>query len=229
MRIGMSGRNLNRTELLRNLHHAFKSPLSSIFNLTDLILLGVEGEVSSEIRQDVVGIAEDAQRLNSAVTLVLEIFQFEGAELDWQDVDLVALLSNAANRLKETVQSAGHTLNLQVPSHVPTISADPAAIYQVIAKLTAHSVQFAQSAGLSIWVEVTPRYVIISVGEGREQPVVERDKMAELPGEQLKDTLSVTLLFCHRVIEAYGGELWASESSQHDLRINVSLPYSPEN
>lgn len=66
---------LDHRELLRQLHHSVKSPLTSISNLTEMLLLGIDGELSLGVRQDVQTMSDDTQRLQQAVEKLLDLVE----------------------------------------------------------------------------------------------------------------------------------------------------------
>jgi light-regulated signal transduction histidine kinase (bacteriophytochrome) len=196
----------DHTELLRDLHHAVNSPLSSIFNLTEMMLLGIEGEMSTEVRQDVQSIASDAQRLHRALEVVLEFIGTVTTEHPVQAVDVGELL-------KSIVTESVLPLTIQLPQSMVAIGNENT-LKLIFQKLLAYLMRGEQSARLVVDVQPDGDLIRFSIAheENTDDTNVKRDFAS-----------SLDLLLCEHLLRLQGGALWfeASASTQKTLYFSL--------
>jgi K+-sensing histidine kinase KdpD len=219
----LSTGSLDWTDLLRSVHHGFVSPLNSIMNLTDMLLLGLEGKLGDKVRIDVQDIAEDAQRLNRVVVATLEFFSFDESRLQRQPVELSFIKAAVSDKYAEA-QAAGIGLVTDLPDNPPTLMLDADVLFRATRDLVGHLLRFAQSGQIGAYAVVEDDKVHVHIGGPDAAQAT--DALEHLPPEHIKDELAINLLRCRRVIAVHGGALWASSSTQ-GIAFHFSLPIAP--
>ena len=217
----MNVHRLDSTELLRNIAHALRTPIGSIFNLTDLMQLGLEGELDAQAHTAVLSIHQDAHQLHHTLEAIFDLIQADTVILNAAAIDLAALVSKAAETLKEAASRVGKTLMISTTGAVPPVHADAEATHEVLLKLLGHVIQFTAQDMIVIGLEMEPDRVVVSIGDCS---ITMADSPCSLPDSQLKDELSIDLLFCLHTIERQGGTLWASHGMTGNFILNFSLP-----
>ncbi len=216
-------KSLDWSDLVRSVHHGFVSPLNSIMNLTDMLLLGLEGKLSDKVRADVQDISEDAQRLNRVVVATLEFFRFDESRLQRQPVELGFIKAAVSDKYAEA-QAAGIRLVTDLPNNPPTLMLDADVLFRATRDLVGHLLRFAQGGQIGVYVVVEDDRVHVHIGGPDATQAVEA--LENLPPAHIRDELAINLLRCRRVIAAHGGVLWASSSAQ-GIAFHFSLPIAP--
>jgi signal transduction histidine kinase len=216
----LSAGSLDWADLVRSVHHGFVSPLNSIMNLTDMLLLGLEGKLSDKVRADVQDIAEDAQRLNRVVVAALEFFSFDESRLQREPVEL-GFLKAAVSDNYAGAQAAGIGLVTDLPDNPPTLMADANTLFRATRDLVEHLLRFDQGGQIGVYAVVEDDRVCVHIGSPDAPQAT--DALENLPPAHIKDELAINLLRCRRVIAAHGGVLWASSSAQ-GIAFHFSLP-----
>jgi light-regulated signal transduction histidine kinase (bacteriophytochrome) len=202
----------DHTELLRDLHHAVNSPLSSIFNLTEMLLLGIEGEMSAEVRQDVQTIADDAQRLHRASEGLLEFIGMVTADRPVQPIDVGELLN-----------VIGNGLDLSLTVQLPTITqpllmlGNKDALRLIFQKLITSLMRGDQSTTLTIDVHPDDDLILFSIS---------RDEIREATHDKRDFASSLDLLLCEHLLRLQGGALWFDTSAPTQKTLCFSLQKS---
>ena len=100
--------------LMRHASHALLSPLSSILNLTDILLGGIAGPISAQVRKDVEDIAADAGALQQALEIVIDVLRIDGHRLRITPLPLPVAVHRAADLVRRRTRMAC-TFDILVP------------------------------------------------------------------------------------------------------------------
>ncbi len=202
----------DRTELLRDLHHVVNSPLSSIFNLTEMILLGIEGEMSVEVRQDVQTIADDAHRLHHALEGILEFIRTVTTNYSVQLVDVNELLKAIANHFDSSL-----TVHLPTISQPLMVIGNEDALKLILQKLVAYSIRATAGQIPVINVQLNDKAIQFSIS--LEGNIDSRNVRREFSS-------SLDLLLCELLLRLQGGALWFDASVPHRKIVCFSVQKS---
>ncbi|MCI5801018.1 MAG: ATP-binding protein [Oscillospiraceae bacterium] len=153
-----------KVELITNVSHDLKTPLTSIINYVDL--LGAE-ELSPGYANDYVKIL--AQKSSRLKLLVQDLFDISKAssgnmELVIEQLDLIALIDQTMAELGEKIAASGLEFRLLVPEHRVRVSADGRKLYRVLANLILNAVKYAMpGTRVYLSVEETADRVVLTV------------------------------------------------------------------
>jgi signal transduction histidine kinase len=192
-------------------------------NLTDMLLLGMGGKLSDQVRTDVQDISEDARRLNRVVVAALEYFSFDESQLQREPMELGFLRAGVSDNYAGA-KAAGIGLVTDLPDDPPTLIVDAYSMYRATRDLVAHLLRFARGGQIGVYVVVEDEAVHVHIGGPDARQAT--DALEHLPPEHIKDELAINLLRCRRVIAAHGGTLWVSASAQ-GIAFHFSLPIAP--
>ena len=131
-----------KSELISNVSHDIKTPLTSIVTYVDLLK---KCDIADETAQEYIRILEQkAQRLR---TLTLDLFDASKATsgamtVELAKTDLDALLRQALGERSEHIQRAG--LDVRITSHPPVyVNADGRLLWRVLDNLISNCVRYA--------------------------------------------------------------------------------------
>jgi len=137
-----------KDDFMSSVTHELRTPLTSIRALAELMVDDVEMPAAQ--RQQFLGImVAETERLSRLVNQVLDMAKIESGHADWHntDVDLVALLQQAAQTVQEMLRERGAVLDLQLPPASPPLRADPDRLMQVLLNLLSNAAKFVPSPG----------------------------------------------------------------------------------
>jgi len=102
-----------RREFTSNVSHELKTPLTSIYGLSEILMAGnVEEEISKDFAKS---IHDETGRMISLVNDILKLSQLDEGGLNYRReyVDLLELGNTVADRLKTTADNAGVTIDVR--------------------------------------------------------------------------------------------------------------------
>ena len=125
-----------KSELITNVSHDLKTPLTSIINYIELIKK--EENIEPEYIKDYINVLDSkSKRLK---VLIEDLFEASKAssgnlELNMEKIDITQLLRQAIGEMEEKLSSANLDLKLRVPEEKTYINADGKKLYRVLENL----------------------------------------------------------------------------------------------
>src|SRR5215471_5785838 len=92
-----------RKRLLEMLDHSLRSPMNAILHHSELILMGIEGEISEAVRADVQTIADEAQALTDVLQRLLMWVQLQASGLARERINITGLIRTAIGNAQSDV------------------------------------------------------------------------------------------------------------------------------
>lgn len=147
-----------RVELLTNVSHDLKTPLTSIINYADLLC---EAPLSETAAGYAVSLRSKAYRLKSMVQDVFELSKATSGNLpiDRQTLDLVKLIRQTLADMEERIQDSSLTFKTIISEEPMLIEADGEKLYRVFQNLFVNALQYS--------LENSRVYIMLSVEDGK--------------------------------------------------------------
>ena len=219
--------NMNRvkTELLTNISHELKTPLTVISNVSQL----AARRTSDDYVREKMGTAiTEVQRMKAKVGRLLELARVDDAEKQWkfQAVDIRRLINETVSTYFQALDEHNNVLIIELPDRLPCVRADTAHLPGVIINLVDNAVRFTSNGKISIYAEHDEDFVIVSV----------EDTGAGIPTEQVQHIFErfytgskstgtgIGLHICKKVIESHGGSISVHSEVGIGTTVSFSLP-----
>ena len=213
------------------LSHELRTPVTTIFGGAKLLARpnsNLDAETRLGIFRD---IHEEAERLQRLVEDVVALNRFgeQTGEIGWEPVLIQRLLPRVVQ--SEDGRWPGVTFALEVETGLPTVSADPTYVEQVIRNFLSNAAKYGGiDSTVVIRAETGDGEVIVRVlDHGPGFPVDETDRLFELfyrsPGTAtIAGGAGIGLFVCARLIRAMGGRIWARPRDGHGAEFGFALP-----
>jgi signal transduction histidine kinase len=237
----LASTHVEEAQLLANLRHDLRTPLTSIGGYAEAIADGTAAGPAAVAAART--IAEETQRLERLVGElgVVERLRQGPSALRPEALDAARLLAQAAARFEGRAAAAG--VNLEVADEIPgdeatDFAADRLAVERILQNLIENALS-AVSTGGHVWLRAAPlrlagmpEGVGISVTDdgpgfppGSSERVFERFYRADPSRSGAGSGLGLAIV--RELARAHGGEAWAENVAPHGARVSVLLPFSP--
>ena len=137
-----------KDDFMSSVTHELRTPLTAIRALSELMLdtPDMEEDQRTEFLHIIVS---ESQRLGRLVNQVLDMAKIESGHAEWhlEDLDLIALVREAATATGELIRGRGAVLALDLPASVPPLHADRDRLTQVLTNLLSNAAKFVPSTG----------------------------------------------------------------------------------
>jgi PAS domain S-box-containing protein len=213
------------------LSHELRTPVTTIFGGAKLLARpnsNLDAETKLGIFRD---IHEEAERLQRLVEDVVALNRFsEGAgEIAWEPVLIQRLLPRVVQ--SEDGRWPGVIFELDIEPGLPTVSADPTYVEQVIRNLLSNAAKYGGiNSMVTIRAQIGEHEVIVRVlDDGPGFPVEETDRLFELfyrsPGTAtIAGGAGIGLFVSARLIQAMRGRIWATPRAGRGAEFGFALP-----
>jgi signal transduction histidine kinase len=211
-----------KTSFLANMSHELRTPLNSILGFTDVMLEGIDGELTENMDNDLRLIHKNGQHLLHLINDVLDMAKISAGKMNltlehFKVHDLLEEVYQISSSL-----AAEKKLSLMIEAdsdRSAAIAADRTRIRQVMLNLVSNAVKFTDQGGVSIRTEQKDGQVLIRVSDTglgipkdkldlvfQEFTQVDTSATRKAGGTGLGLPISLSLVKMH------GGRLWAESS-----------------
>ena len=210
----------NRNELISNISHDLKTPITSIKGFIEGILDGVAS--SSEKKERYLKAAY--YKVNTVDNLIDELFLYSklevnGVSFEFDNVNLVEYLKDCFEELQLDTEEKGIKLNLNIDEGCnPFVLADRDKIRRVIINIVENSMKYIkkEQGNITIKLEENKDYAIVSIidnGEGIANDnltyIFERFYRTDVSRNSSTGGSGLGLAISKKIIEGNGGTIWA--------------------
>lgn len=222
-----------KSDFVSTISHEFKSPLSSIRQLAEMLQ---SGRVPSENRRqeyyDV--LVEQSERLTLLIDNVLDFAKIEEGrkKFDFQTLDIGSLLQKILSVIQDQVRHKDFIIQLEIEKPLPVIQADKESITQAITNLIDNAVKYSGEArNIIVRAFTEENYLIITVkdfGIGIKKEEV--DKIFERfyrGGDELTRTVKgsgLGLTLVKQIVEAHHGKVYVKSNPGKGSTFSIRLP-----
>ncbi|MBI3113262.1 MAG: PAS domain-containing protein [Rhodospirillales bacterium] len=137
------------------LSHELRTPLNSILGFAGIIESETFGPAGSERYIDYArDIRKSGEHILGVINNILDLSKIESGrmELNEELVNLLVVMSDAANLFLEQASDQGVTMKTALPRSLPVLKADPRLIRQMLINLISNALRYTRRGG---WIELT--------------------------------------------------------------------------
>jgi signal transduction histidine kinase len=227
-----------KDDFMSSVTHELRTPLTSIRALAEL--MRDDDEMPPEQRQQFLDlVVAEAERLSRLVNQVLDMAKIESGHAEWRhaDVDLKALIEQAALTTRELFRERGATLALALPESVPTLRADRDRLLQVLLNLLSNAAKFVpkEQGHVTLRLAVLPDKLRVEVQDnGPGVPTAQRALIFE-KFRQGGDALNrpqgtgLGLPISRQIVEHFGGRMGLRDDVSQGACFWFTLPLHQNN
>lgn len=219
-----------RRDLVANVSHELKTPISALRAHLENLLDGIE-RADPEVLQVMLA---QSERLGRLVDQLLELSRFESGDvpLHPERVPVGPLISRVLSEIEVARADRAVTLEEQVPGDLPPLYADPERVHQVLFNLLDNALRFTPPGG-RVTVTASARDGSVDIAVADTGPGIapehlprlfERFYRIDTARSRNEGGTGIGLAIARSVVEAHGGRIWAESEPGKGAVFTFELP-----
>jgi len=225
-----------KSEFMANMSHELRTPLNAIIGFSELLLDGIDGEISDVQRTDLTHIHDSGAHLLGIINDILDLSKIEAGKMDLvkEEVDLAGILRGVISVSKTLIKGKDVKLVDLIGEGLPTIVADGKRLKQVVLNLVSNAAKFTEKGEITIKAEPAGNsHVLISVrdtGIGIKEEdipkVFEKFRQIDMSSTRNKGGTGLGMAITKKLVELHGGSMWLESKVGEGTTFFVKLPTS---
>ncbi|MHC4510859.1 MAG: ATP-binding protein [Planctomycetota bacterium] len=222
-----------KSDFVSTISHEFKSPLTSIRQLAEMLQTGrVPSQERRQRYYDV--LLEQSERLSLLIDNILDFAKMEEGkrEFAFETVDMGSLLEELVSTIQQQVRHEEFTVQAKIDAPLPSIRADRAAITQAISNLIDNAIKYSAGAkDVHIHGFTKDQCLIIAVQDfGVGIKPEEIDSVFERfyrGGDELTRAVKgsgLGLTLVKQIVQAHHGSVHVESKPGHGSTFSIRLP-----
>lgn len=227
--------NKSKEALLATVSHEFRTPLGIVLGYVDLLNEEIAGPINDGQRKQIQRIGTASRHLLQLIEEILTISQVNAGhgEVRWEDVDLSALLREAAALLAPMAEAKGLTLPVHLPEKPIVFSTDPGKFRQIVFNLAANAVKFTKKGEVRLSLQEEDDTLILRVSDtgigispADAERLFESYWQVRQPGRRQATGTGLGLSITRQLAQLLGGDVTMESSPGRGSTFTVRLPRS---
>jgi signal transduction histidine kinase len=221
-----------KSKFLANVSHEFKSPLSAIIQISEMLRSDMVPEGKKKKYYDV--IFKQSQRLNHLIQNILDFSSIEKGRKKYvfKEEDLTPLIEKSINRLNQRISDQDFNINYTLEKNLPKVMMDQEALQLAIYNLLDNAVKYSgdsRTVDVETWKENGNLLTAIKdygIGLRKEEipKIFERYYRSETNHNENIKGSGLGLSLVKEIIKAHGGNVSVESKHHEGSTFRFSLP-----
>ncbi len=226
-----------KSEFLANMSHELRTPLNSIIGYTDVLLMGLDGDLDEETLVDVKAIHDNSQTLLRIINDILDLAKIEAGRmtLELHEVNVKEVFddiktSNAGLLVNKSVE-----IKTDVKSGLPNFIVDPMRLNQILNNLVSNAVKFTEKGAITLRAFTEQDWMVLEVedtGVGIKpedlDAIFEEFQQADNSSTRTVEGTGLGLAITRSLAELHGGGITVTSEFGKGSTFTVRLPLEPK-
>jgi PAS domain S-box-containing protein len=238
-RIAAEEANQYKNELMANITHELKTPLSSVIGFSDVLLEGMPGQLNDDQKEYLSIINKSGSRLLELVNRMLDLSMIESGKMDvsYESFNPEYVLSIVLKRASSMAAKKNICVNSAVEDGLEEIIADADKVTEMLYNLVENSLKFTPEGGkISISVKEKGGNVYFAVsdtGIGIENKDMDRifEPFVQVDGSTSRKQggVGLGLMLVREYVRMHNGDVHVESEYENGSTFTLKLPRTPEN
>ncbi len=222
-----------KTDFLARMSHELRTPLNSIIGFADVLLMGLDGDLTERMVEDLQLIRSSGYHLRDIIGDILDMSKIEAGRLElvFESFDVQRIAAELMATAAPLAEQKGLKLSLDIASDVGALLADRTRIRQVLWNMLGNAIKFTDRGQITmrVWRDNGEmRFAVADTGIG-----IADENLARIfePFNQVdpgrRGSISGTglgLSISRSLVELHGGHVWVESEPGRGSSFYFSIP-----
>ncbi len=224
-----------KTSFLSNMSHEFRTPLTTILSISEILLNRLDGELSPEQDKQINFIRKSAESLAELVNDSLDLAKVEAGKVtvrvaEFEVEDLFSALRGMMRPLLP--QKSPVSLIFEAPLELPTLTTDEGKVAQILRNLISNALKFTEAGEVRVAAEMGEGGMVafsvadtgIGISSADQTRIFEEFVQVENHLQKGVKGTGLGLSLCKKMAEFLGGSIEIESSPGVGATFLVNLP-----
>lgn len=144
--------NHSKEQFLATMSHQLRTPLNAILGFSEILLLKLVGNLTTEQEKQINIINKSGKHLLSLINDLSELAKIDSGKISFfiEEVNIRELVLDIVHSFKPLMEAKQLSLNIQIPEQPLIAKIDKRALTQIITNIVNNAVKFTEKGGISI-------------------------------------------------------------------------------
>ncbi len=227
-----------KSQFLNNMSHELRTPLNSIIGFTEIILDGIDGEISERQREDLTAIYNSGGHLLNLINDILDLAKIESGktEINREDVHLKEVVDRIISITYSLRGNKKLVIKTNINDDLPPAYGDKAKIEQILLNLITNAIKFTEEGEISVKCNQNAGFIVVSVsdtGIGIKKKDIgilfNEFRQIDTATNRRYEGTGLGLAICKKLVEMHGGKIWIESKYEKGTTISFTIPQRQEN
>ena len=226
-----------KTDFLARMSHELRTPLNSIIGFADVLLMGLDGDLTERMTEDLQLIRGGGYHLRDIISDILDMSKIEAGRLElvYEVFDVRRVASELMATAAPLAGQKGLELRLEITEGLKPLTADRTRIRQVLWNIIGNAIKFTDHG--SITVAICPDdddvlFVVtdtgIGIGPENQVHIFEYFSQVDAGRRESIGGTGLGLSISKSLVEYHGGRIWVESELGRGSTFRFIIPRWPQ-
>jgi two-component system, cell cycle sensor histidine kinase PleC len=233
-KVAAEAANVAKSQFLANMSHELRTPLNAIIGFSDMLAMGLTGDLHAQQLEYARIINQSGQHLLEIVNDLLDLAKIDAGKfpLGADEAEPCQLAHGCVEIVREAAQAKGVLLSIECEAALPVVVADERRLKQVLLNLLTNSIKFTGSGGsVVLCVRRTEERGLVfevrdtGIGMTPEEITIALQPFGQLDAgfDRRHDGTGLGLPLARSLVELHGGSLRIESQKGRGTTVSVLL------
>jgi PAS domain S-box-containing protein len=227
-----------KSEFLANMSHELRTPLNSIIGYTDVLLMGIDGDLDNEVMKDLEAINDNSQTLLKIIDDILDLAKIEAGRmsLEISPINVQGMYDDIAKNNASLLVNKPVELKLEVEENLPALKADRGRVIQMLNNLLSNAIKFTSAGHITLRANRDNheymRLVVEDTGAGISgddlDMIFDEFQQADNSSTRTAEGTGLGLTITRRLVQLHGGSIHVESEMGKGSTFTIRLPLEPK-
>ena len=227
-----------KSNFLASMSHELRTPLNSIIGFADILLQGIDGELSENAITDITAIYNSGKHLLALINDILDMSKIEAGrmELVQNALEVPQLFDDVSASVSSLLKDKPVELVQRLAPDLPPIWADPLRISQVLINLVSNAIKFTEEGSVTLGAELFGNKLMhiyvrdtgIGIPKDKFDLVFEHFRQVDARSNRKYQGTGMGLAISKQLVELHGGEMWLESEEGEGSTFHFTVPLAIE-
>ncbi|HRO92009.1 MAG TPA: ATP-binding protein, partial [Promineifilum sp.] len=222
-----------KTDFLARMSHELRTPLNSIIGFADVLLLGLDGDLTERMIEDLELIRGGGYHLRDIISDILDMSKIEAGRLElvYEEFDARRIASELMATAAPLAEQKGLALRLEISEGVEPITADRTRVRQVLWNIIGNAIKFTDHGSIDVAICPDDDGVLfavtdtgIGISPADQERIFEYFSQVDAGRRESISGTGLGLSISKSLVEYHGGRIWVESEPGRGSTFRFTIP-----